>query len=163
MPQGIATARDREILMPNAVQSFLWRWFVTTLGVLVAASVVSGVRADTTVALLGASLILGILNAILRPFLIIISLPLVLLTLGLFTLVINAVLLYFVGDLVKGFFVADFWSAFKGGLVISIVSMLANVFGPGKKETRVERRPPPQPPDRRPPPPDAGSGPIIDV
>lgn len=146
--------------MSPAVKSFLQRWLVTTLGVLVAANIVNGVRAENLVSLLGASLLLGIFNAILRPILMFLSLPLLILTLGLFALVINAVLLYFVSDLVKGFHVVDFWSAFKGGLVVSIVSIFANLLF-GKKEARIQVRktataPPPSKTD-------TGSGPIIDV
>jgi len=146
--------------MSPAVKEFLQRWLVTTLGVLAAANIINGVRADNMVSLLGASLLLGVFNAVLRPVLMFLSLPLLILTLGLFTLVINAVLLYFVSDLVKGFHVVDFWSAFKGGLVISIVSIIASMLF-GKKEARIQVRkttsaPPPSKTD-------TGSGPIIDV
>src|SRR5690242_13141679 len=148
--------------MSPAVKSFLQRWLVTTLGVLAAANLVNGVHADNMVALLGASLLLGILNAVLRPLLMLLSLPLLILTLGLFTLVINAVLLYFVSDLVKGFHAADFWSAFKGGLVISIVSIIANlVFGKKQARIEVKKTSSPTPPER--PKVDTGDGPIIDV
>jgi putative membrane protein len=136
----------------------------TTLGVLLAAGIVNGVRADTIVALLAASLLLGILNAFLRPVLMLFALPLLLLTLGLFTFVINALLLYFVAHLVKGFYVADFWAAFKGALVISIVSFFVNSLT-GTKEIRTEPPRTVTPPraSRPKPPPDTGSGPIIDV
>ena len=97
--------------MSPAVKEFLQRWLVTTLGVLAAANIINGVRADDIVSLLGASLLLGVFNAVLRPVLMFLSLPLLILTLGLFTLVINAVLLYFVSDLVKGFHVVDFCTA----------------------------------------------------
>jgi putative membrane protein len=149
--------------MAPAFQSFLQRWFTTTLGVFVAASVLSGVHAEGLLPLLAASLILGVLNAVLRPALVLVSLPLVLLTLGLFMLVINAVLLYFVSDLVKGFHVADFWSAFKGGIVISIVSMFANLYIGRKIVVRSHpvSRSTPAPPSSKGP--DTGSGPIIDV
>lgn len=149
--------------MSDGTKSFFQRWLVTTLGVLVAANIVNGVRAESVLALLAASLLLGVFNAVLRPVLLFVSLPLVIFTLGLFTLVINAVLLYFVGFLVKGFFVADFWSAFKGALVTSIVSLFANLFI-GKKEGRVRiRTSQPSTTRKPPPPPDSGGGPIIDV
>jgi len=146
--------------MSPAVKEFLQRWLVTTLGVLAAANIINGVRADDIVSLLGASLLLGVFNAVLRPVLMFLSLPLLILTLGLFTLVINAVLLYFVSDLVKGFHVVDFWSAFKGGLVISIVSIIASMLF-GKKEARIQvrKRTSTLPPSKT----DTGSGPIIDV
>lgn len=153
--------------MPPGAKSFLQRWVVTTLGVVAAASILSGVHADTVLGLVMASLLLGILNAIIRPILMLLTLPLVVLTLGLFTLVINATLLYFVGRLVESFHVRDFWSAFFGGIIISLVSLAANLLI-GKdqprvqvRRTRVVRR------DRRPPGgpggPDTGSGPVIDV
>lgn len=145
--------------MTDGWKSFLQRWFVTTVGVLLAAGVIDGVRADTVVALLAASLLLGILNAFLRPILLIVALPLLVLTLGLFTFVINALLLYFVSNLVKGFHVAGFWAAFKASLLISFVSILANAMF-GKKEVRIRRGPPTRPPN---PPSDTGTGPVIDV
>lgn len=144
--------------MPPGAKSFLQRWVITTLGVLAAASIVDGVRAETTLGLLGASLLLGIFNAVLRPVMMFLALPLVVLTLGLFMFIINATLLYFVGWLVKSFQVEDFWSALKGAIVISIVSLLANLLI-GKDKARVEVRAR----GRRKPPSDTGSGPVIDV
>jgi putative membrane protein len=141
------------------VKSFLQRWFVTTAAVLVASQIVPGIAADNFLGLLAASLLLGILNAFFRPIMLILSLPLLLVTLGLFTLVINAVLLLIVGHLVAAFHVAGFWSAFWGGVVISIVSMIANAMI-GKPENRTNY--PSQPSPQRPPPP-AGKGPVIDV
>jgi putative membrane protein len=148
--------------MSDGTKAFLQRWFVTTLGVLVAAGVLDGIHANGAVPLLTASLVLGILNALLRPILMIAALPLLILTLGLFTFVINALLLYLVGSLVKGagFYVADFWSAFKGAILISIVSVIANLML-GKKEARRQPQPVASPPRR--PPPNTGSGPVIDV
>lgn len=146
--------------MSPAAKGFLQRWFVTTLGVLAAAGIVDGVQADGSVPLLAASLLLGVLNAFIRPVLLILALPLLVLTLGLFTFIINALLLYFVANLVKGFYVADFWSALWGAILISIVSVIANMML-GKP---APERPAPPPRAPRPPgPPNTGSGPIIDV
>lgn len=146
--------------MSDGVKAFLQRWFVTTLGVLVATGLVDDLEASGAVPLLCASLLLGVLNAFIRPILLIFALPLLVLTLGLFTIVINAVFLYLVAHLVNGFYVADFWTAIKGAILISIVSIFANMMF-GKKQ------PPPaktQPSRNRPKPPtDTGSGPIIDV
>ena len=144
--------------MSPGAKSFLQRWTITTLGVLAAATIVDGVRAETNFGLLAASLLLGILNAVIRPVMLLVALPLLVVTLGLFTFIINATLLYFVGWIVKPFYVEDFWAALKGSIVISIVSLLANLLF-GKKKTREV---PSQPP-RRPPPPNTGSGPVIDV
>ena len=148
--------------MSDGTKAFLQRWFVTTLGVLVATAVIDQVRANGAVPLLAASLILGVLNAVLRPILLIAALPLLIVTLGLFTFVINALLLYFVAHLVKGFYVGDFWAALKGAIIISIVSLFANMML-GKKKPAAAPRPPRRMNRPPPPPPDTGSGPVIDV
>jgi putative membrane protein len=131
---------------------------VTAAGVLVASQIVPGISAQSFPGLLVASLLLGVFNAVLRPIMLILSLPLLIFTLGLFTFVINAILLLLVGSIVKSFYVAGFWSAFWGGVVISIISFIANGLI-GKPVKRPEASEPP-PPERRPPP---GKGPIIDV
>jgi putative membrane protein len=102
------------------------------------------------------SLVLGILNAVIRPVLLLLALPLLVVTLGLFTLVINACLLYLVGVLLSTHFeVRSFWSAFLGALVISVVSLVLNsLTGSGDSRIRVQRRRPP---------PNDGGGPVIDV
>jgi putative membrane protein len=138
---------------------FMQRWLVNTLAVLVAANIIRGIEYETVPSLLVASLLLGILNALLRPLLLLLSLPLVVFTLGLFTLVINALLLMLVGQLVIAFHVADFWAAFWGGLVISLVSLILNTLT-GSGEHRIEWRRGPQDPPRRG---GGGSGPVIDV
>jgi putative membrane protein len=148
--------------MSPAAKSFLQRWFVTTLGVLAAAGMVRGIHAGNMVALLVASFLLGLLNAFIRPVLLVLALPLLIVTLGLFTFVINAVLLYFVSALVRDFYVADFWTALKGSVLISIVSMLTNAMLGGKQvRVKTTTQSPVPPPPR--PPPDTGSGPVIDV
>ena len=141
------------------MRAFLQRWLVTAAGVLVATQIVPGISAQSLAGLLVASLLLGVFNAFLRPIMLILSLPLLIMTLGLFTFVVNAVLLLLVASLVKTFFVAGFWSAFWGGVVISIVSFIANglIGKPSKPAPANDPRPPR---DRTPPP---GQGPIIDV
>jgi putative membrane protein len=77
------------------------------------------------------ALLLGFANAIVRPLLIVLTLPLTLLTLGFFLLVINALMLLLVSSLVRGFFVADFWTAFFGSIFISILSFIVGaLLGP---------------------------------
>ena len=145
--------------MPSNLKPFLQRWLITTLAVLVAANVVRGIHYDTLAGLLVASLLLGVLNAFLRPLLLLFSLPLLILTLGLFTFVINALLLYFVGWLVRPFHVESFAAAFWGGLVISLVSVVANLLlGTGGARVEVKRGRT-RPPDSK----DDGGGPVIDV
>ena len=98
---------------------------------MVASSIIHGIRYDNTAALIGAALLLGILNAFLRPVLLILSVPLILLTLGLFILVVNALMLWIVPGIVTGFHVESFGSAFWGAIVISIVSWLLSAFFKG--------------------------------
>ena len=110
------------------VRDFLHQFVVGTFAVLIAVNVVPGITYDTPLHLLLASLVLGALNAFLRPFLLLGCLPLLILTLGLFLMVINAVLLLLTANLVDGFHIEGFWSAFWGALVISIVTLIANTF-----------------------------------
>lgn len=119
------------------MRGFLVRWMVTAVAVLAAAKIVSGITYDGVGSLLIAALLLGLANAILKPLLMLVSLPLLLLTFGLFTLVINSFLLLMVGGgVVQGFSVAGWSSAFWGSLVISIVSILLRGFQ-GKSNIRV--------------------------
>ncbi len=144
--------------MSPKLKRFLQRWLINTVAVMVAAALVSGIDYEGLGSLLVASLLLGIFNVVLRPLLLLLSLPVVIRTLGLFTWVINAVLLYFVGQLVKAFHVADFWSALWGALVISLVSLVLNSLT-GAGEHRIEFRRTRGRTDRH----DDGSGPVIDV
>jgi putative membrane protein len=142
------------------LRQFLLRWAANTLGVLVATQIVPGIEVSSGPGLLVASLVLGLLNAFVRPLLTWLSLPLVILSLGLFLWVINALLLSMVAWLVKPFVVASFWSALGGSAVISIVSWLAgSMLGLNRAELK-HRAPPQVPPSGRPP---AGRGPVIDV
>jgi len=135
------------------------RWVVTSLAVLVAANLVKGIGYDSLVALFAGALVLGILNALVRPVMLLLSLPLVVFSLGLFILVINAALLYLVGMLVKGFHVASFWAAFWGGLVISAVSLIVNgLTGTGESRVQIRRRHRPSRRERS-----HDDGPVIDV
>lgn len=108
--------------------AFLIRWFVTTIAVFVATKLVPGIKCDPVSALLGASLLLGIINAFVRPLLLLLSLPFIIVTMGLFIFVVNALLLMFVSTLIPSFHVDGFWSAFFGAIIISIVSWLLSSF-----------------------------------
>jgi len=103
-----------------ALKLFVQRWVITVLGVLVAANVLQGIRYDSVEGLLVASLLLGVLNAIFGR----VKLVLGCLTLGVFALVTNALLLMFVAALVEPFHVDGFWTAFWGGLTISLVAAI---------------------------------------
>jgi len=135
---------------------------VMTLAVWVAANVMSGVRYDDVQSLLAAALVLGLLNSLVKPLLVLISMPFVILTFGFFLLLINAWLLMLSAKLVKGFHVEGFWSAMGASLIISLLSMLIGKPGPAR---RAGGRPgqagfTDPTPIKRPPP---GKGPIIDV
>src|SRR5437870_5898388 len=110
------------------IKHFVFRWAVTTIAVMVASSIIRGIRYDTVAALIGASLLLGILNAFVRPVLLLLSAPLILLTLGFFILILNGLMLYLVSSIVIGFHVDSFGSAFWGAIIISIVSWLLSAF-----------------------------------
>lgn len=108
--------------------AFLIRWFVTTVAVFVATKLVPGIKCDPVSALLGASLLLGIINAFVRPLLLLLSLPFIIVTMGFFIFVVNALLLMFVSTLIPSFHVEGFWSAFFGAIIISLVSWLLSSF-----------------------------------
>ena len=112
----------------TGMKQFVFRWAATMIAVTVASSVIRGIHYDTVAALIGASLLLGILNAFVRPFLLILSAPLILITLGLFIFVLNGLLLLLVHTIVVGFHVDGFWSAFWGAIVISFVSWVLSAF-----------------------------------
>jgi len=110
------------------MRHFLFRWLITTIGVVVATAIVPGIRYDSPGSLILAALLLGILNAFVRPILLILSAPLILLTLGFFILIINGLMLRWVPTLVSGFHVENFSSAFWGAIVIGIISWLLSAF-----------------------------------
>ncbi len=102
------------------------RWLILTLAVIAASYLIEGIRVGGFFSAFLAAALLGILNAVLRPVLLILTLPINILTLGLFTFVINALLLKMVSGAVPGFEVIGFWPAILGSLVISLVSWLLN-------------------------------------
>lgn len=154
-PEGVETGSGR-----------LWglgmRWLMLTVAVWVSANVISGVRYDDVQSLLAAALVLGLLNSLVKPLLVLISMPFVVLTLGLFLLFINAWLLMLSARLVKGFHVDGFWPAMGASLIISLLSMILGKSGRSRR-IRVDPRPEgsngPTPINRPPP----GKGPIIDL
>jgi len=119
---------ERECAYRAAMRHFVFRWLVTTVGVMVAAAFITGIRYDSVAALIGAALLLGILNAFVRPILLILGAPLILLTLGIFILIINGLMLYWVPSIVSGFHVDGYGSAFCGAIVIGIISWLLSAF-----------------------------------
>jgi len=114
------------------MKPFLTRWMTTTVAVLAAAQL-PGIRYENWISLVLAALFLGIVNAVVRPLVLLLSLPLILLTFGFFILIVNALMLLFVSWIVPGFYVESFGNAFFGAIVISLVSWLLGI--PFKKTT----------------------------
>jgi len=111
------------------MKPFLIRWMINTIALSAAVQIIPGIHfTDGPIELLAVALVFGVVNAVLRPILTVLSCPLVLLTLGLFTLVINGVMLMLTARLAAlwnlGFRVDGFWPAFWGGLVVGLVSLM---------------------------------------
>jgi putative membrane protein len=104
----------------------LIHWLVVTIAIVVAAHFIPGIRVDSVGAALIGAAILGILNTVVRPILVILTIPVTILTLGLFLFVINALMFLLAGSLISGFHVQSFWPALLGSLVVSIVSYIAH-------------------------------------
>lgn len=107
--------------------NILIRWIITTLSVLLVPVLVSGVHVDGFVAALAMAAVLGVINTILRPILIILTLPLTVVSLGFFLLIINAVTFMMAGGVVPGMKVDSFGAAFFGALIVTIVSWIVNL------------------------------------
>lgn len=112
----------------GVVLGLLLRWAIVSVGLWAAAGLVSGISFSSTGALLIAAAVLGVLNAVVRPILIVLTLPVTVVTLGLFLFVINAAMLKLTSAMVGGFRVEGFWSAVFGALVLSLVSLVLNMF-----------------------------------
>ena len=110
------------------MKGILLRWLIQTIAILVAAYVLKGIDVTGFIPALAAAALLGILNAFVRPLLLLLTLPLNILSLGLFTFVINAFLLKMASLVIEGFTVEGFWAALLGSLFISFVSALLNLF-----------------------------------
>lgn len=104
----------------------LLRWLINTIAIMLMALYLPGIGVSSFYAALIAALVLGILNALIRPLIVLLTLPVNILTLGLFTLIINAFLFWFTSTIVKGFIVAGFWPAFWGALIMSVVSWITS-------------------------------------
>ena len=99
-------------------------WFLNALALMAVAYLVPSISVSSFWTALVAALVLGLVNAVIRPVLILFTLPATVLTLGLFILVINGLLFWLVGSFVEGFRVGGFWAAFFGAILFSIVSWL---------------------------------------
>ncbi len=121
---------------------FWVRFFIIASGLLLAAWLVDGIHFGGVLSLLFAALVLGMVNAVVRPILLFLTLPITVITLGLFLLVLNGAMLGLAALLVPGFVIDGFWSALFGAIIVSLTGMVANWFiGPeGDVEIIVTRR-----------------------
>ena len=107
---------------------FILRGLVAALGLWAATEMLSGFTIDSATTLILAGLLLGVVNAIVRPFALLLSLPALIFTLGLFLLVVNAAMLGLVALVLPGFHIAGFWTAVGGAIIVSIVSWIGSWF-----------------------------------
>jgi putative membrane protein len=121
---------------------FILRALIGSLGLWAATEILDGLTIDDAFTLVLAGVLLGLVNAVVRPFVLLLALPALLFTLGLFLLVINAGMLGLVALMLKGFHIDGFWTAIAGSLIVSLVSWVGSWFiGPrGKVEViRIKR------------------------
>jgi len=130
--------------MNRSLFNLLLSWGILALGVALAARLVPGISYANGSALLFAVLLLSFCNAVLRPLLLFFTLPFIIVSMGLGIFVVNALLFYFVGNLIGGFHVATFWSALGGSLIVSATSMIMNHMLKASRRARtLQHRPPP--------------------
>jgi putative membrane protein len=107
---------------------FLIRGLVTALGLWVASALLSGVSSTSFLSILGAGLLLGVINAVVRPILVVLTLPITIFTLGLFLLVVNGLMVLQVSKMMHGFLVDSIWWAMLTAIIVTIVGWGANAF-----------------------------------
>ena len=124
----------------------LIRFVVTGIAVFLATAIVPGIEVQSTSAGIAAVIVLALLNAVIRPFLYLLSLPFIILTLGLFMVIINALLLQLVSFMVKGFVIQGFWPAVWGAVLVGLVSSILNLWisERGHVEIVIHRSKPPR-------------------
>ena len=110
-------------------------WVINALALLALPYIFESIRVDSFVTALVTALLLGLINTLIRPILIVLTLPINVLTLGLFTFVINGLLFWFVAAFVQGFSVAGFWPAVWGAIVYSIISWALSALVLGRRST----------------------------
>lgn len=109
------------------MKAFLKKWVINSLAILIVTYIIKGSEVISPITAIVAALVLGIINAILRPFIILLTLPINIFTLGLFTFFINGFLFYLVSKIVKGFVITGFWPAFFGSLLFSAISLFLSL------------------------------------
>ena len=126
--------------MNSPIAQLFLRWLVLALGVMIATKIIPGITCDNGSTLILVVLLLSFFNAILKPLLVLFTLPFIVFTMGLGVVLINALLFLLVGELVNGFVVDGFWTAIGGSLVVSATNLLVSVVMRGA----VRRVPPPR-------------------
>lgn len=124
------------------MNGFLVRMLISAISLWLADVLLDGIHLEGVVTVLGAALVLGVVNAFIRPVVVLLTLPLTIITLGLFLLVVNAMMLGLVAAIFPGFSISGFWSAVFGAIFVSFFSWLVSAFiGPtGRYEVMVVRR-----------------------
>jgi putative membrane protein len=120
---------------------FFLRAAIASLGLWLASELVDGLGFDSGLTLILAAILLGIVNGLVRPLLVILTLPLTIVTLGFFLLVVNGIVLALVAGLLPGFSIVSFWDAFWGAIIVSLVSWVGSaIFGPkGSIQINIKR------------------------
>jgi putative membrane protein len=130
--RGFRFAAAPYIMRANAkgvdMIGFLIRGLVTALGLWVSSATLKGVHSNGALSLIGAGLLLGLVNAIVRPILVILTLPVTIITLGLFLLVVNGLMVLLVSKMMKGFAVESIWWAMLTAVIVTVIGWAANMF-----------------------------------
>lgn len=109
------------------MQGWVLRWLANIVAIIITAAIVPGFNVTVLGAIVG-SMFLGIVNAIIRPVVLVLTLPINIITLGLFTLVVNGLMLWLTASIIKGFDITGFWAAVLSALLISIISAVLSFF-----------------------------------
>lgn len=109
------------------MKGILIKWIINSVTIFIVAHIVKGVEITNSSVVFAAAFVLGVINAFLKPFLILITLPINIFTLGIFTLFINGFIFYLVSKIVKGFVITGFWPAFFGALLFSVISVFLSL------------------------------------
>ena len=145
MPPDHVTRDFKSHFLSGGIRAAITRVLITGIAVFLAVMMVPGLEVTSFSAGLAAVLVLTFLNLLVRPILFFLTLPLIVLSLGLFLIVVNALLLELTSYLVSGFSVAGFWPAVGGAVVISLVTMILNIWTSDHRQTEREafpQRPP---------------------
>lgn len=116
------------------MRRFLTKWIINSLAIFIVTYIVKGIQVANPLTAIVVALVLGIINAFLRPFIILITLPINIFTLGIFTFFINGFLFYLVSKIVKDFVITGFWPAFFGSLLFSAISLFLSLMVIKKEE-----------------------------